>query len=151
MHASTFIVAGLLSLASALPIDSASIGSYIPDLTKGGVINPNFKVPEGHQLVNINGTWAFSDFGGSHDMAEIVQIAQAGLKELGLDKMIHKRNNGECQYKPGQCDESLGYQEYCVSLSSHAFDLTRIELDVAVQVAVLPFKLVPQRLHGLRW
>jgi hypothetical protein len=109
MHASAFLLSAFLSLASAFPTT---------ELTKvgNGIIKPGFVAPEGHKLVNVNGTWALSDFNGSNDMNEIAAMVPAGLKEMGLDNTaLSRRNNGGCSYKPGQCDEGLGPQEYCVS------------------------------------
>jgi hypothetical protein len=74
MHAFSF-----LSLASALPTVNLTISGG------DGIIDPTFVVPDGLQLVNINGTWALSDFNGSTDMSEIAAMVKASLKEMGLD------------------------------------------------------------------
>jgi hypothetical protein len=59
---------------------------------------------------SILGPW--EKYENTTNFHEIVQWVQTEFASHGK---IEKRNNGDCDYLPGACDETLGYQEICVS------------------------------------
>jgi hypothetical protein len=91
------IATTLLSLASALPVDSL--------LNSNGLVNPNFVVPEGFRLITLSDTAILGPLNNVTDLAEIEALALSIKAEL-LPAGIEKRNNGDCDCPPGRCDVS---------------------------------------------
>jgi hypothetical protein len=90
MHSFAAIIpGGFLSLASALPTEIIS--------TK------EFKIPEDYQMRTFNGSTILGPWTKYENKSNFHEIVQCVQIELAAVTHIEKRNNGHCQYRPGDC------------------------------------------------